>query len=61
MLAVLQASLEVRPRGLDAGAVTVSAGVTELGFDDDAVTVLGRAEQALTQARATGRGAVVVA
>jgi diguanylate cyclase (GGDEF)-like protein len=61
MLAVLQASLGVRPRGLEVGVVTLSAGVTELTSEDDVGSVLGRAEEALERARAGGHGAVIVA
>jgi diguanylate cyclase (GGDEF)-like protein len=60
-LAVLQAALEVRPRGLEAGSVTVSAGIAELTAADDAAALLERAASALRQARAAGSSAVVVA
>jgi len=60
-LAVLQAALEVRPRGLEAGSVTVSAGIAELTAADDAAALLERAGSALRRAHADGSSAVVVA
>lgn len=60
MLAVLQASLDVRPPEHGRRA-TISAGVSELSSEDDASSVLRRAEQALRDAQRTGAGTVVVA
>jgi diguanylate cyclase (GGDEF)-like protein len=54
----LQASLE--PPHDDTGLV-LSAGITELGDDDDPDAGLGRAEHALWQANQAGAGTVVVA
>ena len=54
----LQNSLE--PPHDDAGLV-LSAGITELGEDDDADAGLGRAEHALWQAGQAGAGTIVVA
>ena len=60
VLSVLQASLEMQPpEQID--RLTVSAGITELTTGDDAGGVLGRAEQALWQAKQAGNGTVVVA
>jgi diguanylate cyclase (GGDEF)-like protein len=61
VLAVLQASLDVRPQGLEEGAVSISAGIAELARTDDAGTLLDRAERGLRRARAAGGGSVVVA
>jgi len=62
VLAVLQASLELRPRDDDeAGPLLLSAGIGELSTSDDAPSLLRRAEQALRRARAVGGGSVVVA
>ncbi len=41
--------------------VTLCAGITELAEGEDAPALLGRAEQALRQAKQVGRGTVVVA
>jgi diguanylate cyclase (GGDEF)-like protein len=60
VLAVLQASLEVRPPD-DGARATVSAGIGELAAGDDAASLLERAERALRQARRAGGGTVVVA
>lgn len=60
VLSVLQASLEVQPPE-QVDRLTVSAGITELTTGDDAGGVLGRAEQALWQAKQAGNGTVVVA
>ncbi len=54
----LQTSLE--PPHDDAGLLW-SAGITELGEDDDADAGLGRAEHALWQANQAGAGTIVVA
>jgi diguanylate cyclase (GGDEF)-like protein len=45
----------------DRGEIVLSAGITELVERDGAETALGRAEQALWQARQAGRGTIVVA
>jgi diguanylate cyclase (GGDEF)-like protein len=45
----------------DAGAIVLSAGITEHVERDGAETVLGRAEHALWQAKQAGRGTIVVA
>jgi diguanylate cyclase (GGDEF)-like protein len=45
----------------DAGAIVLSAGITELVERDGAETALGRAEHALWQAKQAGRGTIVVA
>ena len=60
VLAVLQASLEVRPPAHE-DRPTISAGISELAGIDDAPGVLRRAEQALRQARGAGGGSVFVA
>jgi diguanylate cyclase (GGDEF)-like protein len=61
MLAVLKASLEVRPPEPGVGTVMVSAGVADIRSDESPDAVVERAEQALAEARASGAGAVVVA
>ena len=58
LIDALQASLE--PPHDDTGLV-LSAGITELGDDDDPDAGLGRAEHALWQANQAGAGTVVVA
>lgn len=58
LIDALQSSLE--PPHDDAGLV-LSAGITELGVDDDAEAGLSRAEHALWQAKQAGPGTVVVA
>jgi diguanylate cyclase (GGDEF)-like protein len=60
VFAVLQASLRNQPPG-DVGQLTLSAGITELSSGDDPDSVLGRASQALWQAKQAGTGTVVVA
>jgi diguanylate cyclase (GGDEF)-like protein len=61
LVAVLQASLDVRPPGHEPGRATVSAGIAELASDEDAIGVLRRAQGALDQARRAGTGAVELA
>jgi diguanylate cyclase (GGDEF)-like protein len=60
LVAVLQASLDVRPPGYEPGRVAISAGIAELAADEDAPGVLRRAQAALEQAR-RGTGAVELA
>jgi len=60
VFAVVQASIDLQPpEPID--RLTVSAGITELTAGDDAASILGRAEQALWQAKQAGNGTVVVA
>lgn len=54
-----QAELGGHPVG-DAGVVSVSGGVAELSTRDDAESLAARAETALAEAKAGGRGTVVV-
>ena len=61
LVAVLQASLDVRPPGHEPGRATVSAGIAELAADEDAAGVLRRVQGALKQARRAGTGAVELA
>ena len=61
LVAVLQASLDVRPPGHEPGRATVAAGIAELAADEDAAGVLRRAQGALEQARRAGTGAVELA
>ena len=61
LVAVLQASLDVRPPGHEPGRATVSAGIAELAPDEDATGVLRRAQGALEHARRAGTGAVELA
>ena len=58
LVAVLQASLDVRPPGSEPGRVALSAGIAALAADEDAPSVLRRAQAALEQARRAGTGAV---
>ena len=60
LLGTLQASLHERPPP-DVERITLSAGITGLTETDDAGSALGRAEQALWQAKQAGRGTVVIA
>ena len=60
MVAVLQASLEVRAPGREGGRVALSAGIAELTATADGPSLLRRAEAALDRARRAGAGAVVV-
>jgi diguanylate cyclase (GGDEF)-like protein len=60
LLGTVQASLHV-DHALRPARVTLSAGITGLAEDDDARNILGRAEQALWQAKQAGSGTVVVA
>jgi diguanylate cyclase (GGDEF)-like protein len=59
MLAVLQASLDVRPP--EGRRATISAGISVLSEGDDAAGLLRSAEHALQDAQRTGAGTVVVA
>ena len=61
LVAVLQASLEVRPPGYEPGRVALSAGIAELAPEEDASRLLRRAQAALEQARRAGTGAVELA
>jgi len=61
LVAVLQASLDVRPPGHEPGRATISAGIAELAAEEDAAAVLRRAQGALEHARRAGTGAVEVA
>jgi diguanylate cyclase (GGDEF)-like protein len=54
----LEAAVSSRPVG-QAGRLQLSAGVTELRADDDAVTFFQRADEALYRAKAAGKGTVV--
>jgi diguanylate cyclase (GGDEF)-like protein len=56
----LQANLRERPL-VDAGALSVSGGVSELMTFDDAAALLGRADAALALAKGAGRDTVVTA
>jgi diguanylate cyclase (GGDEF)-like protein len=56
----LRSSLRERAVG-DAGMVTVSGGVAELLFGNDAAALLGRADAALALAKASGRDRLVAA
>ena len=60
LLGTVQASLHERPPP-DVERITLSAGITGLTETDDAGSALGRAEQALWQAKQAGRGTVVIA
>lgn len=48
------------PALLQVGTLEVSAGVAELGPDDDARSLFGHADRALSRAKAEGRGRVVL-
>ena len=54
----LEAAVSSRPLG-QAGRLHLSAGVTELRPDDDAVTFFQRADEALYRAKDAGKGTVV--
>ena len=54
----LQATVSSRPVG-QAGRLQLSAGVTELRPDDDAITFFQRADEALYRAKGAGKGTVV--
>ena len=54
----LETAVSSRPAG-HAGPLHVSAGVTELRPDDDAVTLFQRADEALYRAKGSGKGTVV--
>ena len=56
----LRSSLHEHALG-DAGVVTLSGGVAELLFANDAAALLGRADAALALAKASGRNRLVVA
>src|SRR5919108_2948790 len=56
----LRSSLHEHALG-DAGVVTLSGGVAELLFGNDAAALLGRADAALALAKASGRNRLVVA
>jgi diguanylate cyclase (GGDEF)-like protein len=60
VFAALQGSLEKQPSE-DVDRLVLSAGITELAAGDDLDTVLGRANQALWQAKQAGTGTLVVA
>ena len=55
----LETAVSSRPVG-HAGPLNVSAGVTELRPDDDAVTLFQRADEALYRAKGAGKATVVV-
>jgi diguanylate cyclase (GGDEF)-like protein len=54
----LQAAVSSRPVG-QAGRLHISAGVTELRPDDDAIAFFQRADEALYRAKGAGKGTVV--
>ena len=54
----LQAAVSSRPVG-QAGRLNISAGVTELRPDDDAISFFQRADEALYRAKGAGKGTVV--
>jgi diguanylate cyclase (GGDEF)-like protein len=54
----LEAAVSMRPVG-QGGRLHLSAGVTELRPDDDAVSLFERADEALYQAKGAGKGTVV--
>jgi len=54
----LQAAVSLRPVG-QAGRLHLSAGVTELRPDDDAISFFQRADEALYRAKDAGKGTVV--
>jgi len=60
VFAALQGSLDEQPSE-DVDRLVLSAGITELAAGDDLDTVIGRANQALWQAKQAGTGTVVVA
>ena len=54
----LEQAVSMRPVG-QAGRLHISAGVTELRPDDDAISFFERADEALYRAKAAGKGTVV--
>ena len=54
----LEQAISIRPIG-HAGRLHLSAGVTELRADDDAISFFERADEALYQAKGAGKGTVV--
>ena len=58
LYARLEQALSVRP-ATDAGRLHLSAGVTELRADDDAISFFERADEALYRAKDAGKGTAV--
>jgi diguanylate cyclase (GGDEF)-like protein len=56
----IQTAVSARPIG-EAGQLSLSAGVAELGSEDDAVALFERADDALYRAKNAGKGRVIAA